>query len=99
LRNAWRKERGILAREQAGFRRAEECAGQVAALVDTIQRRGIEEKPTFLLVVDLTKAYDTVPHEALLAKMEQIGIRGRMLGFVRALYASSEICLRIPGWL
>ena len=89
---------GLLAREQAGFRASEECAGQVAALVETVQRRSIEGKPTFLLFVDLTKAYDTVPHEALFAKMDQIGIRGRMLDFIRSLYASSEICLRIPGY-
>ena len=90
--------KGLLAREQAGFRAAEECAGQVAALVETVQRRSIEGRPTFLLFIDLTKAYDTVPHEALFAKMEQLGIRGRMLSFVRALYASSEVCLRIPGY-
>ena len=92
------EKNGLLAREQAGFRTSEECAGQVAALVETIQRKGIEGKPTFLLFIDLTKAYDTVPHEALFAKMEQVGIRGRMLGFIRALYASSEICLRLPGY-
>jgi hypothetical protein len=38
-----------------------------------------------------------VPHEAMFAKMNQIGIRGRMLGFVRALYAASEFTLRMPG--
>ena len=67
-------------------------------MVETVQRRSIEGKPTFLLFIDLTKAYDTVPHEALFAKMQQMGIRGRMLEFVRALYASSEICLRLPGY-
>jgi len=38
-----------------------------------------------------------VPHEALFAKMEQHGIRGRMLGFVRALYATSEIQVLVAG--
>jgi len=70
----------------------------VALVEETIQSRGIDEKPTFLLFVDLNKVYDTVYHEALCAKMEHITIRGRMLEFVGALYASSEICLRIPGY-
>jgi len=70
----------------------------VAAIVETVQRRGIEGKPTFLTFIDLAKAYDTVPHEALFAKMERIGIKGRMLGFIRSLYASSEICLRIQRY-
>jgi hypothetical protein len=88
---------GLLAREQAGFRDKEECPGQVAALVETIVRRSEGGQATYAMFVDLTKAYDTVPHEALFAKMDQIGIRGRMLGFIRSLYYQSEIVVGMGG--
>jgi hypothetical protein len=86
--------KGLLAREQAGFRWREECPGQVAALVEAVQRRREEGLLTFLMFVDLSKAYDVVPHEAMFAKLHQIGVRGRMLGFIRALYESSEVRVR-----
>jgi hypothetical protein len=61
-----------------------------------------EEEPqgrlTFLLFVDLSKAYDTVSHEALFAKLDQLGVRGRMLAFLRELYDKSEFQLMIPGY-
>jgi hypothetical protein len=91
------EKKGLLAREQAGFREREECAGQVAALVETILRRSGGGEATFAMFVDLTKAYDVVPHEALFAKMLQLGIRGRMLGFIRNLYYQSEIVVGMGG--
>ena len=91
------EEKGFLSREQAGFRLREECPGQVAALIEMLQRRATDGLPSYLLFVDLTKAYDTVPHEALFAKMEQHGIRGTMLNFVKALYASSAFRVRLDG--
>jgi hypothetical protein len=87
---------GLLAREQAGFRAGEECVGQAAALLEVLQRRRVSGRRTYAMFVDLSKAYDVVPHGALFAKMEQLGVRGRMLAFVRSLYASSELQVRMP---
>lgn len=89
-------ERGLLAREQAGFRAGEECVGQAAALLEVLQRRRVRGRRTYAMFVDLSKAYDVVPHGALFAKMDQLGVRGRMLDFVRSLYASSELQVRMP---
>jgi len=91
------EKKGLLAREQAGFRAKEECSGQVAALVETIMRRSGAGQVTHAMFVDLTKAYDMVPHEALFAKMDQIGIGGRMLEFIRNLYYQSEIVVGMGG--
>jgi hypothetical protein len=54
---------------------------------------------SYLIFVDLSKAYDTEPHEALFAKKDHIGIRGRTLDFIKALYASSEISVKLDGYL
>ena len=76
------ESRKILTREQAGFREEEECAAQVVALTEMVRRRYGVGLSTYLIFVDLSKAYDTVPHEALFAKMDHIGIRGRTLDFL-----------------
>jgi len=49
---------------------------------------------SYLLFVDVKKAYDTVPHEAMFAKLQRFGVRGRLLQYLRALYASSRFDVR-----
>ena len=67
---------------QAGFRRLEECVTHAACFVEILQRRRHMELPTFALFVDLKKAYDMVPHEAIFAKLRRFGIRGKCYRFL-----------------
>ena len=69
----------IYSQAQAGFRRKEECVLQAACLLEIVKRRKLGGKPTYLAFVDLKKAYDTVPHEALLAKLDFYGVAGECL--------------------
>ena len=79
---------------QAGFRHREECPTQIACLYEACRRRMLRDEDTYLMFVDLEKAYDTVPHEGLFRKLELQGVRGRMLTFLRSVYACSRICVR-----
>ena len=89
--------KGLLAKEQAGFRSKEECVGQAIALMEVLERRREASKTSLLLFVDLSKAYDTVPHGALMYKLQQIGIRRRMYDFIKTLYDVSEVKVRLPS--
>lgn len=84
----------LLIPEQAGFRTREECMAQVISLYEVVQRRKLCNKKTYACFIDLKKAYDVVPHEALLAKLEAIGVRGKSLAFFRALYKENYIRVR-----
>jgi hypothetical protein len=75
----------------------EECVTQAAMVLDICQRRRILDLPTFLVFVDLKKAYDMVPHHALFAKLSRAGIRGVFLKFLMALYSVSTIRVRVGG--
>jgi hypothetical protein len=77
----------VLCKEQAVFREREECLGQYAALLEVLQRRKIEGLDTYAAFVDIRKAYDTVPHHALLAKLSHIGITGQFAQLLEAIYA------------
>ena len=87
----------LFSRAQAGFRSMEECVTQAAMVLDICQRRRILDLPTFLVFVDLKKAYDMVPHHALFAKLSRAGIRGVFLKFLMALYSVSTIRVRVGG--
>jgi len=81
----------ILVRERAGIHTREECAAQVTALVECVQRRWNKEMhPSYGCFIDLRKAFDRVPHEALFRKLEGLDIRGRCLEFYCGLYHSSS---------
>ncbi|KAH9245041.1 hypothetical protein BASA81_017497 [Batrachochytrium salamandrivorans] len=80
----------LLSYEQAGFRKREECVGQVVSLVDIIQRRQNAGLNTYVLFIDIRKAFDTVPVGALLWKLQNMGFPRRTLSFLKALYTSSS---------
>jgi len=82
--------------EQAGFRAREECTGHVAALQECLVRRRNRGQKTYLAFVDMRKAYDTVPHGALLRKLWLAGVRGRALAFMRALYDDIRLSVLTP---
>lgn len=90
------EELGYISPHQAGFRQKEEAVAQAAALVEILMRRRNAKKETWALFVDLEKAYDTVPHEALFHKLsDKYGVHGEALAFLRALYSSSKLRVRI----
>ena len=82
---------GRLRKEQGGFRPAEECVAQATALYEVLRRRRIAGKRTYAAFIDFKKAYDRVPHEALLRKLHLIGVRGKMLSYIKEMYAHSYI--------
>lgn len=90
---------GHLRREQAGFRRREECVGQACALYEVIRRNNINKLHVFACFVDFRKAYDMVPHGALFHRLHSLGIRGRALRLIQGLYAASSMRARLPGRL
>jgi exonuclease III len=81
---------------QAGFRTREECPGHVAALLECLVRRRNRGQKTYLAFVDMRKAYDTVPHGALMRKLWLAGVRGRALAFMRALYDDIRLSVLTP---
>ncbi|KAH9245393.1 hypothetical protein BASA81_017127 [Batrachochytrium salamandrivorans] len=89
----------LLSYEQAGFRKREECVGQVVSLVDIIQRRQNAGLNTHVLFIDIRKTFDTVPVGALLWKLQTMGFLRRTLVFLKALYTSSSARARAGSLL
>ncbi|KAH9251903.1 hypothetical protein BASA81_010223 [Batrachochytrium salamandrivorans] len=89
----------LLSYEQAGFRKREECVGQVVSLVDIIQRRQNAGINTHVLFIDIRKAFDTVPVGALLWKLQNMGFPRRTLAFLKALYTFSSARARAGSLL
>lgn len=85
------EDRKWFVKAQAGFRTREECVAQACCLYEILCRRKLAGKRTYVAFIDFRKAYDTVPIEALLRKLEIIGVSGKALAYFRALYTNPHI--------
>ena len=65
----------ILADQQHGFRKGRSCETQLSVLVDDLQKILDRKSQADLVIMDFSKAFDTVPHQRLLVKLHHVGIR------------------------
>jgi exonuclease III len=79
---------------QAGFRSSEECQAQAVALYEALIRRKNVHLSSYACFLDMRKAFDMVPHAAMLEKCSKIGIRGKCLNILKAMYENSTFRVR-----
>ncbi|KAI5150450.1 hypothetical protein ENBRE01_1502 [Enteropsectra breve] len=89
----------LIRREKAGFRPGEECTAQVATLVEAVQRRHLRNKNTIMCFLDLQKAYDMVPHDALIHKLTAKGLGPLLIQVIREMYRNTYIRVRIGSMM
>nr|VZI11078.1 unnamed protein product [Spirometra erinaceieuropaei] len=78
------EENNILQDFQHGFRRGRSCLSNLLSCLD-IWTRALEEGfEVDVVYIDFRKAFDTVPHQRLLHKLSDMGIRGDLLNWIRA---------------
>ena len=73
-------ENKIFCEEQFGFRNRRSTEQAIVNYMKNIEE-GVENAYHASVFVDIRKAFDTVSHRILLAKMEHLGIRGRTLAW------------------
>ncbi len=64
----------MFAEEQAGFRVGRGCVQQALVLLTLQQKAQREGKPLFAAFLDLTKAFDSIPHEVVLDRAIKKGM-------------------------
>ena len=74
----------ILNNYQYGFRKHTSTAHALIDLVENITDATDKKYSTIGVFLDLKKAFDTVDHELLLVKLENLGIRGLALKWLRS---------------
>ena len=90
------EENGLLANEQGGFRKGRGCPEQIVSLILLAQTQ-MALKPEGMLAafIDFEKAYDWVDRQKLWKCLWQNGVRGRFLGFLKALYFDSRCQVKL----
>ena len=87
----------LITTHQTGFVQGEEPMSNVASIFEIVQRRHIATTPTYGVFLDIKSAFDAVNHELLFRKLERIGIRGKMLKLLRAMYQGNSQYILLDG--
>jgi len=71
------EQNNILNPLQHGFRTGHSCTTQLLTVVEELAKSLDDRKQVDVLFLDFAKAFDTVPHQRLLLKLQSYGIAGR----------------------
>ena len=74
----------VLVDHQHGFRSNRSCETQLINTIEHLARSINYRNQTDLLILDFSKAFDTVAHKRLLLKLEYYGIRGHHLNWMQS---------------
>ena len=92
------EEKGLIAEEQGGFRKGRGCRDQVLSLVLLGQTQMVRKSTGMLVVfIDFSKAYDKVVREKLWSCLQSMGMSGKFLRFLQALYQGSVCRVKVDG--
>ena len=72
----------LLTNLQHGFRTERSCESQLATVLQDLNSSVDKGKQVDALVLDFSKAFDTVPHRRLLYKLKRIGISCQLLQWI-----------------
>ena len=79
----------IYCKEQAGFRQDHRTTDHIFLLRSIIKKYTTKNNKLFTCFVDFSKAFDSVWREALIKKLENIGIHGNFLEILNTMYKST----------
>jgi hypothetical protein len=67
---------------QHGFRRNRSCLTNLLTFMEKVAEDLDSGEPVDVVYLDFQKAFDKVPHQRLLAKLNEIGVRGKVLEWI-----------------
>lgn len=72
-------ENDVLSTRQFGFQSGRETNDAILEFLDTAYRSLDSKRHLATVFLDLSKAFDTLDHDILIAKLEHVGVRGEIL--------------------
>ena len=90
-------ENDTLSKDQHGFLNRRSCLSNLLESIEEITALYDEGLPVDEIFLDLSKAFDKVPHQRLLYKIQNIGITGNLLKWIESFLIKRRQRVRING--
>jgi len=89
------RQNGLLSDQQHGFLSRRSTSTQLLECVEDWTKNAENRTPTDVIYVDFKKAFDSVSHEKLLAKLAAYGIGGKLHAWIKAFLSDRKqrVCL------
>ena len=87
----------VLTNVNHGFRSGFSCETQLTITVDELARNSDEGYQTDVAILDFSKAFDTVPHNKLLHKLEAYGVRGKLHAWITSFLCNRQMKVLVDG--
>ena len=71
-----------ISKYQHGFVKSKSCLSNLLQAADFIYEKLANDEPVDLFFLDFQKAFDTVPHDKLMTKLENIGLEKQLLSVI-----------------
>ena len=95
--NNFFEQNGIFTDNQYGFRKGKSTSDAVNDLLNNIYQAINGNEYLGAVFLDLSKAFDTVPHDILLQKLEHYGIRGIALNLMKSYLSNRKQFVSLDG--
>ena len=92
------EENCILSDNQHGFRKGRSCLSELLAHYEEILTNANNGEGTDTVYLDFAKAFDKVDHQLLLKKLQSIGIKGKLLNWLKAFLSNRKQEVVIDGF-
>ena len=87
----------VLTNRNHGFRKGYSCETQLTITVDELCRNIDKGHQTDVAILDFSKAFDKVPHDLLLHKLNCYGIRGSLHSWIKAFLTNRQMRIIVEG--
>ena len=84
--------------QQCGFRPGRGCSDAVFTVKMAMKKRREHSKETWILFLDLVKAFDRVPRELLWQLMEKFGVPPKLVRLLKALHKDVLVKFEVEGF-
>ena len=91
------EKHNILCENQFGFREKHSTYMALLDICDQITRQLDSKAFSLGIFIDLSKAFDTIDHNILIAKLENYGVRGIALNWYKSYLTNRKQCVEIYG--
>ena len=86
-----------LPESQCGFRRSRSCADMIFTMRQLVEKSREHESKAFFTFIDLKKAYDSVPREAMWAVLQKFGVPENTIKLIQSFHQDMRAQIHLEG--